>query len=136
MTDESAAGSHSQHDGLAGRIYNSDSEPVEIASLAELVDDAAREGDEVSRSILNEAGEELGRLAISVIKQLGLQAAPFRVACVGSVFKAGDLVLKPLREAVLSLAPRAEFGPPLFPRLSAQLNSLNRVEESEVRGRC
>lgn len=100
---------------LPGVIYNSDSEPVEIASLAELVDAAAREGDEVSRSILSEAGEELARLAISVIKRLGLQADPFLVACVGSVFKSGDVVLKPLREAVLSVAPRAEFGPPLFP---------------------
>lgn len=100
---------------LPGVIYNSDSEPVEIASLAELVAAAAREGDEVSRSILNEAGRELGRLAVSVIERLGLQAAPFRVACVGSVFKSGEMVLEPLRAAVLGLAPRAEIGPPLFP---------------------
>ena len=33
---------------LPGVIYNSDSEPVEIAPLAELVDEAAREGDEVA----------------------------------------------------------------------------------------
>ena len=100
---------------LPGVIYNSDSEPVEIAPLAELVDEAAREGDEVARQILNAAGSELGRLASSVIKKLGLGSFAFRVACVGSVFRSGETVLKPLREAVLSVAPRAEIGPPLYP---------------------
>jgi N-acetylglucosamine kinase-like BadF-type ATPase len=100
---------------LPGVIYNSDAEPVEIASLAELVDEAAREGDEVAREILIAAGRELGRLAASVIEKLGLHSSAFHIACVGSVFRSGDLVLEPLREAVLSVAPRAEIGPPLYP---------------------
>lgn len=100
---------------LPGVIYNSDSEPVEIAPLAELVDQAAREGDEVARQILTAAGSELGRLASSVIQKLGLSSRAFRVACVGSVFRSGEVVLKPLREAVLGVAPRAEIGPPLYP---------------------
>lgn len=100
---------------LPGVIYNSDSEPVEIAPLAELVDEAAREGDEVARQILTAAGSELGRLASSVIQKLGLNSREFRVACVGSVFRSGEFVLKPLREAVLSVAPHAEIGPPVYP---------------------
>ncbi|MEK6323750.1 MAG: BadF/BadG/BcrA/BcrD ATPase family protein [Acidobacteriota bacterium] len=100
---------------LPGVIYNSDAEPVEIASLAELVDEAAREGDEVARQILTAAGRELGRLATSVIQKLSLQSSAFRIACVGSVFRSGEVVLEPLREAVLSVAPRAEIGPPLYP---------------------
>ena len=100
---------------LPGVIYNSDSEPVEIAPLADLVDEAAREGDEVARQILTAAGSELGRLAASVIEKLGLSSRPFRVACVGSVFRSGEVVLKPLRDAVLSVAPQAEIGPPLYP---------------------
>jgi len=96
-------------------IYNSDSEPVEIAPLAELVDEAAREGDEVARQILASAGSELGRLAISVIQKLKLGSRAFRVACVGSVFRSGEVVLKPLREAVHSIAPQAEIGPPHHP---------------------
>jgi N-acetylglucosamine kinase len=98
---------------LPGVIYNSDSEPVEIAPLAEVVDEAAREGDEVARQILTGAGRELGRLAASVIEKLGLQSSTFRIAWVGSVFRSGELVLEPLREAVLSVAPHAEIGPPL-----------------------
>jgi N-acetylglucosamine kinase-like BadF-type ATPase len=100
---------------LPGVIYNSGSDPVDIAPLAELVDDAAREGDEVARQILEAAGNELGRLAASVIEKLGLSSSAFRVACVGGVFKSCDLVLEPLREVVLRIAPQAEIGPPLYP---------------------
>jgi N-acetylglucosamine kinase-like BadF-type ATPase len=99
---------------LPGVIYNSDSEPVDIAPLAELVDEAAREGDMVARQILDAAGRELGRLAQSVIEKLGLGSKAFRVACVGSVFRSGEIVLRPLREAVHRVAPLAEVGPPLY----------------------
>ncbi len=99
---------------LPGVIYNSDSEPVDIAPLAELVDEAAHEGDEVARQILSAAGRELGRLAASVIEKLGLHSDAFRVACVGSVFRSGEFVLEPLREAVSRVAPNAEVGPPLY----------------------
>src|SRR5215471_3968531 len=100
---------------LPGVIYNSDSEPVDIAPLAEVVDEAAQAGDEVARQILLSAGSELGRLAASVIEKLKLTSASFRVACVGSVFRSGEFVLEPLRQAVLRVAPQAEIGPPLFP---------------------
>jgi N-acetylglucosamine kinase-like BadF-type ATPase len=98
---------------LPGVIYNSDSEPVEIAPLAELVDEAAREGDEVAREILGGAGRELGRLAQSVIEKLNLNHRAFRVACVGSVFRSGEVLLGPFRDAVHSIAPLADVGPPL-----------------------
>lgn len=98
---------------LPGVIYNSDSEPVEIAPLAELVDEAAREGDEVARQILAGAGRELGRLAQSVIEKLNLKQRVFRVACVGSVFRSGEDLLGPFRDAVHSIAPLADVGPPL-----------------------
>jgi N-acetylglucosamine kinase-like BadF-type ATPase len=99
---------------LPGVIYNSDSEPVDIAPLAEVVHEAAGEGDEVARQILTAAGRELGRLAASVIEKLGMRASAFRVACVGSVFRSGEFVLEPLREAVSRIAPNAEVGPPLY----------------------
>ena len=119
---------------LPGVIYNSDSEPVDIAPLAELVDEAAREGDEVARQILTAAGGELGRLAASVIEKLGLHSSAFRVACVGSVFRSGELVLEPLREAVSRVSPRAEIGPPLYPpAIGAVKLAQNRCEMSDVR---
>ena len=100
---------------LPGVIYNSDSEPVEIASLAEIVAEAAREGDQVASDILREAGRELAGLAASVIERLGMRSEEFRVACVGSVFKSGEVVLSSVRDAVRAVARGAEVGPPLFP---------------------
>jgi len=119
---------------LPGVIYNSDSESVEIASLAELVADAAHDGDDVARDILARAGRELGDLVISVIKRLTLESKPFRVACVGSVFKSGELVVSPLREAVLGVAPNAVIGPPLFsPTIGAVKLAQKRCEMIDVR---
>jgi N-acetylglucosamine kinase-like BadF-type ATPase len=115
---------------LPGVIYNSDSERVEIASLAELVAEAAIKGDEVACEILWEAGRELGGLAVSVIERLGMQSEAFRVACVGSVFKSGDLVLAPLGRAVLAVAPAAEIGPPLFP---PTIGAVKLAQGSDVR---
>jgi N-acetylglucosamine kinase-like BadF-type ATPase len=100
---------------LPGVIYNSDSEAVEIASLARLVAEAAEANDPIARDILAHAGRDLGELVISVIKKLGLESKQFRVACVGSVFKSGECILGPLGEVVLRVAPGAEIGPPLFP---------------------
>ncbi|MFY9556947.1 MAG: BadF/BadG/BcrA/BcrD ATPase family protein [Blastocatellia bacterium] len=100
---------------LPGVIYNSDSEPVDIAPLAELVHEAACKGDEVARGILAGAGRELGRLAASVIEKLALGPNAFRVVYVGSVFRSGEFVLESLRETVILAAPRAQIGPPLFP---------------------
>jgi N-acetylglucosamine kinase-like BadF-type ATPase len=119
---------------LPGVIYNSDSESVEIASLAELVTEAAHEGDEVARDILSGAGRELGGLVLSVVRKLGLQSQSFRVACVGSVFKSGELVLTSLREAVLGEARYAEIGPPLHPpTIGAVKLAQKRCEIADVR---
>ena len=100
---------------LPGVIYNSDSESVEIASLARVVAEAASEGDPTARDILARAGRDLSELVVSVIRKLGLESKSFRVACVGSVFKSGECILGPLGEAVLAVAPKAVIGPPLFP---------------------
>jgi len=98
---------------LPAAIYKRDLEHADIAALAELVCEAAQQGDEVAREILSEAGRALGELAVSVIHKLGFETRSFRVACVGSVFRAGEVVIEPLRRAVLDAAPRAEVGPPL-----------------------
>lgn len=95
-------------------IYGNEASP-NIAPLSEVVIHAAREGDAVARHILRDAGRELARTAIAVIKRLRLQHEVFRVSYVGGVFSAGELILDPLRETIHKVAPRAEIGPPLFP---------------------
>jgi N-acetylglucosamine kinase-like BadF-type ATPase len=103
--------------GLLNILYrhNQPHDSPQIAPLAEIVVRAAEVGDEVAREILDEAGAELGRAANAVIQRLNLEQEPVRVAYVGSVFQAGDLILTPLRQTVVSVAPQARVTPPLYP---------------------
>lgn len=97
-------------------IYN---EPIrvmhEIAQLSKLVVTHAQTGDAVALGILTDAAHELARAVNAVIKKLGMQEAAFRVAYVGGVFGAGELILEPLRQAVHECAPKAEVALPLKP---------------------
>jgi N-acetylglucosamine kinase-like BadF-type ATPase len=97
---------------LSLAIYAPNMTNQRIAGFARRVIEAARRRDAVSRAILREAGCELGQTATTVIRKLRMQRESFRVGYVGGVFTAGELVLRPLREAVLEVAPRAELAPP------------------------
>jgi len=116
---------------LPSAIYNGEFEHADIASLAELVCEAAREGDQIANSILEEAGRNLGQLAASVVMKLRLGARSFRVACVGSVFNSGDVVIKPVRDAVSKVAPRAEVGLPLYSPAIGAVRFARALVESE-----
>jgi N-acetylglucosamine kinase-like BadF-type ATPase len=87
----------------------------DVAAYFPLVVEAARRGDEVARRLLRDAGEELGRAAASVAQRLGLVRSSFRVACVGGVFVAGELVIHALQERVHRAAPHAVIGPAAYP---------------------
>jgi len=87
----------------------------EIAQLARIVVRAARGGDEVALNILSEAAMELARAGVAVIERLEMQQETFRVAYVGGVFEAGDVVIAPMGEAIKAVAPRAFVAPPLNP---------------------
>jgi N-acetylglucosamine kinase-like BadF-type ATPase len=100
---------------LPSVIYNDDAKPAQIASLAKLVSEAAQQGDEVAQEILARAGQELGQLAVAVIERLAMQQQSFRVACVGSVFNSGDLVLASFRRTISRVAPNAQIGEPIYP---------------------
>jgi N-acetylglucosamine kinase-like BadF-type ATPase len=97
---------------LPAAIYGNGFDHAEIASLAELVWQAAQLGDAVAQAILADAGRALGELAVSVIRRLGLESRPLRIACVGSVFNSGEFVLNAMKEAVSRVEPLAEIGPP------------------------
>jgi N-acetylglucosamine kinase-like BadF-type ATPase len=87
----------------------------QIAPLAQLVANAAAAGDPIAREILGGAGAELGRAVTAVIHRLKIERDVFRVAYVGGVFQAGELILSPIRQAVKSVAPRAAIIAPLYP---------------------
>jgi len=87
------------------------------ASLAMRVMEAARQGDAAACDIVEWAGEELGWLAVSVARQIDMQDEEIEIIQSGSVFEAGELIMKPMRELVLKHCPKARLirldGPPV-----------------------
>ena len=102
-------------DELLHRIYRTDGGASDVAAYFPLVISAAKEGDAEALRILAGAGEELSLAAVTVIRKLHLEGEAFDVAMVGGVFSAGELILRPLREKILAVAPRARLQQPAYP---------------------
>jgi len=85
-----------------------------IAGFSRSVIATANAGDEVALEILDEAGKELGKAAVAVIRKLKMEQDRFQVAFVGGVFAAGELIVAPLREQVMRVARKAFIGQPTF----------------------
>ncbi len=90
--DAIAAGRQSAVLAMAG------GDPARIT--AQLVDDAAHQGDALARDVLEQAGYYLG---VGVANLLNL-INPRRVVIGGGVSKAGDLIFAPIRRTVQTLA--------------------------------
>ena len=115
-------------ENLIVAIYSPQVDNSRIAGFARFVVEAAQEGDAVAVSIMREAGSELGLAACAVIEKLGLTKAKVPIGCVGSVFKAGRLLTRPMLQTVRTVAPRAFLTEPEMPpahaaALMALLNS-------------
>lgn len=113
---------------LVVAIYSPQMDNARLAGFARHVVETAREGDEIAVEILSVAGFELGLAAYAVLKRLGLKRRKVPIGMVGSIFKAGDLLTKPLLETVRSYAPKAyltepEHGPARAAALMAFENS-------------
>jgi N-acetylglucosamine kinase-like BadF-type ATPase len=102
-------------ENLIVAIYSPQVDNSRIAGFAKFVVDAAKAGDAVAVSIMQEAGSELGLAACAVIEKLGLAKSKVPIGCVGSVFNAGELLTGPMIETVHTLAPRAFLTEPLMP---------------------
>ena len=78
---------------------------------------AAQAGDHAAGQVLHWAGEELGWLAVSVIRQIGMENEEVEVVQSGSVFEGGALINDPMRAVILKHAPKARLfrldGPPV-----------------------
>ena len=70
---------------------------------------AAEAGDDVAAGIVHWAGEELGWLAVAVIRQLDLQDEAVEVVQSGSIFDGGPRLTGAMAAVVLHHAPRARL---------------------------
>lgn len=111
-------------------IYAPQVDNARIAGFARFVVEAAKEGDEIALEILREAGFELGVAAQAVIKQLKLERKKVPIGCVGSIFKAGEMLTAPLLETVHQVAPKAFLAEPkLIPAHAAALMAFESYRE-------
>lgn len=102
-------------ENLIVAIYSPQVDNSRIAGFAQFVVEAAQGGDAVAMNILEEAGSELGLAACAVIDKLGLGKTKVPVGCVGSVFKAGEILTRPMIETVHTVAPKAYLTQPTMP---------------------
>jgi len=79
------------------------------ASAAPLVFGVAAQGDAVAQGIITWAGQELGSLAVGVIRQLDLADETVDVVLSGSLYKGGEPLIEPMRQIIQATAPKANL---------------------------
>jgi len=109
------------------------------APAAPLVFAVAEAGDEVARQVVRWAGCELGELAKAVIRQLEFETLAFDLVLIGSMFDGGAMLVDPMRQTVLELAPRARFvrlqAPPVTGAVLLGMQAAGIRPEPEVHAR-
>jgi predicted NAD/FAD-dependent oxidoreductase len=85
--------------------------------MAPAVIGAAQAGDSAAGEVMRWAGEELGWLAVSVARQIGMAQGEVEIVQSGSIFAAGELLTAPMQDVVLAHCPGARLirldGPPV-----------------------
>jgi N-acetylglucosamine kinase-like BadF-type ATPase len=99
-------------DDIIRKVYVEKMTVTQIASLAPLVTDTAKEGDEVAEKLVHESGEQLGRLITTVIDRLKIGKMEFPIATVGGMFKIGRMLLEPMKKQISAIAPKAYLSTP------------------------
>lgn len=102
-------------ENLIVAIYSPQVDNSRIAGFAKFVVETAIKGDAVAMNIIEAAGSELGLAACAVIEKLGLKRKKIPIGCVGSVFKAGELLTEPMLDTIQTVAPKAFLTEPLMP---------------------
>ncbi len=108
-------------DGLSASRYHL------FPFIAVQIFEAARAGDAAARDVIRWAGEELGSLAVSVTRQIGMAQDEVEIIQSGSVFEGGELLTGPMREIIHRHAPKARIlrldGPPVAGPLLLGMNA-------------
>jgi len=116
-------------DNLIVAIYSPQVDNSRIAGFARLVVETALDGDQSAIDILSDAGRELGVAACAVIKKLSLGRMKIPIGCVGSVFKAGKLLTKPMIDVIHKCSPNAYLTEPqLQPSHAAAIMALGSIK--------
>ena len=124
----------SSPDEIVRKVYVEKMSVHEIARLAPLVTEAAKSGDKVASSIVREAARHLALHVIALVKKLGMEGEqPIKVATVGGVFRAGEVIIKPFKSFIEKRYSVEIVEPEFPPAIGALLLSymLSGIEVSE-----
>ena len=78
-------------------------------AIAVQIFEAAQKGDAAAQEVVNWASEELAWLAIAVARQIGMQDKEVEIVLSGSIFNAGEILIKPMQAHILGHVPQAQF---------------------------
>ncbi|MCL4506554.1 MAG: hypothetical protein M1140_11100 [Chloroflexi bacterium] len=101
---------------LIDRVYGRGVRPMtrdEIAAVAPHVAALANAGEPFAIELFKGAADELAFQANAVIRMLEMQGEAVLVQLYGGCFRAGAVIIEPLRQGIQAYAPRAEVLPPL-----------------------
>jgi len=93
-------------EALAASVYTTPLTKGEVAAFAVETSRLAQEGDVVARGLYARAAELLGAQIRAVLANTGLTGA-FPVGLIGSAFRAGEVFVSPLTDAIRGFAPEA-----------------------------
>jgi N-acetylglucosamine kinase-like BadF-type ATPase len=79
----------------------------QIAALFPVVMEANRSRDAVARLLCEEAGHDLGDLALALLRRLGWQQRAISVVCAGGIFQAGAAIRRSFTRHIRRHAPDA-----------------------------
>lgn len=112
---------------LMHRIYVPGLSKHEIAALAPAVIDVVRSGDPVALDMLRRGTQELARCVSAVAHRLNMTDA-CELALVGGLFRAGDILMDVLRQAISAQLPNCRIKTPeMTPSLGAALLGLQQL---------
>ena len=77
--------------------------------------EAAATGDAMAQQLIRQGMHELAQMVAAVARNLGWTAAPCEVTLTGGLWRAGDTVLTPFRQALADLLPAARIVMPELP---------------------
>jgi N-acetylglucosamine kinase-like BadF-type ATPase len=97
------------------KIYVEQLPRAEMARLAPLVIETAREGDAQALSIIGRGCSEMADCVLAVARHLGMDEGASELALVGGIFQAGEIVLQPFADAVHARLPLCRLLPAELP---------------------
>jgi len=127
-----ATGTASMND-LVHRLYTPEYPRARIASFAQLVDQAARNGDAVARDILHAGAQALATYVAAVRRQLFHRSEHTRVSYIGGVFESA--MLRERFAMLVELESSCRLEPPAYGPAAGALLEAYRMAGLKIRPR-